>query len=248
LTTFLTQIGPTLPLTPDPSVICFWKWIGWKDYEVPKNHNLERVSTKNELVFSPTRRIPTLCTRRAHLSLPRRYPLRIEKNLLASSRRHPHGASSPGGAAPTLATTLLLASLRHTPRDSRPPHVVRRGNPLLRDPLPPVRTERRAKIRAPCRRASGRPLACLRGRRLDPGSTLAAQSSRGRGSRRDGGEARWEAVPPREPPCSSTDSMGMDPIYSSTGSKGRLRFICKHIYSCRGSFSKRFSQTIFKPK
>jgi hypothetical protein len=35
LKTFLTQIGPTLPLTPDPPVIYFWKWIGWKDYEVP---------------------------------------------------------------------------------------------------------------------------------------------------------------------------------------------------------------------
>jgi hypothetical protein len=34
---FLTQIGPTVPLTSDPPVICFWEWIGWKDYEVPKN-------------------------------------------------------------------------------------------------------------------------------------------------------------------------------------------------------------------
>jgi hypothetical protein len=30
--------------------------------EVPKNHNLESVSVKNELFFSPTRCIPTLCT------------------------------------------------------------------------------------------------------------------------------------------------------------------------------------------
>jgi hypothetical protein len=62
LKTFLTQIGSTLPLTSDPPVICFWKWIGWKDYEVPKNHNLESVSVKNELFFSPTRCTPTLCT------------------------------------------------------------------------------------------------------------------------------------------------------------------------------------------
>jgi hypothetical protein len=27
LKTFLTQIGSTVPLTPDPPVICFWKWI-----------------------------------------------------------------------------------------------------------------------------------------------------------------------------------------------------------------------------
>jgi hypothetical protein len=25
----------------------FWKWIGWKDYEVPKNRNLQSVSAKN---------------------------------------------------------------------------------------------------------------------------------------------------------------------------------------------------------
>jgi hypothetical protein len=36
LKTFLTQIGPALSLTLDPPVICFWKWIGWKDYEVTK--------------------------------------------------------------------------------------------------------------------------------------------------------------------------------------------------------------------
>jgi hypothetical protein len=62
LKTFLTQTGSTLPLTSDPPVICFWKWIGWKDYEVPKNRNLESVSVKSELFFSPTRCIPTLCT------------------------------------------------------------------------------------------------------------------------------------------------------------------------------------------
>jgi hypothetical protein len=59
LKTFRTQIGPALPLTPDPPVICFWKWIGRKDYKVPKNCNLESVSTKNNffhpwLVYPPT--------------------------------------------------------------------------------------------------------------------------------------------------------------------------------------------------
>jgi hypothetical protein len=63
LKTFLTQIGPTLPLTPDPPVIYFWKWIGWKDYKVPKNRNLESVSTKNELFSHPPYAYPPLYTR-----------------------------------------------------------------------------------------------------------------------------------------------------------------------------------------
>jgi hypothetical protein len=66
LKTFLTQFGSALPLTPDPPVIYFWKWIGWKDYEVPENRNLESVSTKNIILLSPTRRIPAPDTRRAH--------------------------------------------------------------------------------------------------------------------------------------------------------------------------------------
>jgi hypothetical protein len=57
LKTFLTQIGPTLPLTLDPPIICFWKWIGWKDYEVQKR-NLESVSAKNYNLFSPCACIP----------------------------------------------------------------------------------------------------------------------------------------------------------------------------------------------
>jgi hypothetical protein len=51
LKTFLTQIEPVLPLTPDPPVICFWKSIECKDYEVSKNRNLESVSAKNEFIF-----------------------------------------------------------------------------------------------------------------------------------------------------------------------------------------------------
>jgi hypothetical protein len=66
LKTFLTQTGPAVPLTPDPPVICFWKWIYWKDYEVKKSQFGERFYQKNELFFSPTRCIPTLFTRRAH--------------------------------------------------------------------------------------------------------------------------------------------------------------------------------------
>jgi hypothetical protein len=63
LKTFLTQIGPALPLTSDQPVISFWKWIGWKNYEVPKNRNLESVSAKNKLFFSPTCTLPAGCTR-----------------------------------------------------------------------------------------------------------------------------------------------------------------------------------------
>jgi hypothetical protein len=51
LKTFLNQIGSTVPLTSDPPVICFWKWIGWKDYEVPKNRNLESISAKKGHFF-----------------------------------------------------------------------------------------------------------------------------------------------------------------------------------------------------
>jgi hypothetical protein len=71
LKTFLTQIGPVLPLTSDPPVTCFWKWIGWKDYDVPKNRNLESVPDKNEILFSPHPRIPTLLyPQRAPTSFP----------------------------------------------------------------------------------------------------------------------------------------------------------------------------------
>jgi hypothetical protein len=70
LKTFLTQIGPTLPLTPDPPVIRFWKGIRWKDYEVKKNHNLESVSAKNEKFFSPTTCVPTHLYPPAHTTTP----------------------------------------------------------------------------------------------------------------------------------------------------------------------------------
>jgi hypothetical protein len=66
LETFFTQFGPALPLTPDPPVVWFWKWIRWKDYEAPKNHNLKSVSAKNEFFFHPPRVYPPTYTRRAH--------------------------------------------------------------------------------------------------------------------------------------------------------------------------------------
>jgi hypothetical protein len=52
LKTFLTQIGLALPLTPDPPVICFWEWIRWKNYEVPKNRDLKSVSAKKLIFFT----------------------------------------------------------------------------------------------------------------------------------------------------------------------------------------------------
>jgi hypothetical protein len=65
LKTFVTQIEPALPLTSDPPVKCFWNWIRWKYYEVPKDRNLESVSAKNRTFFSPTALLPTL-PRQAH--------------------------------------------------------------------------------------------------------------------------------------------------------------------------------------
>jgi hypothetical protein len=94
LKTFLTQIGPTLPLTSDPPVICFWKWIGWKDYEVPKNRNLESVSAKKIILFSP---MPTLPAGPALCILTYAYV-----PLLEASRRTSmpctHQSSRGGGA------------------------------------------------------------------------------------------------------------------------------------------------------
>jgi hypothetical protein len=56
--TFLFQIGTALPLMTDPPVICFWKWIGWKDYEVPKKSQFRERFCQNDLLFSPTAGIP----------------------------------------------------------------------------------------------------------------------------------------------------------------------------------------------
>jgi hypothetical protein len=86
LKTFLTQIGPVLPLTSDPPVTCFWKWIGWKDYDVPKNRNLESVPDKNEILFSPHPRIPTLLyPQRA----PTSFPLGGDRPTLLRSNDNP---------------------------------------------------------------------------------------------------------------------------------------------------------------
>jgi hypothetical protein len=70
LKAFLTQTGPVLPLTSDPPVTCFWKWIGWKDYEVPKNRNLKSVSAKNEIFSHRVRSLPMSCTHAISLFPP----------------------------------------------------------------------------------------------------------------------------------------------------------------------------------
>jgi hypothetical protein len=44
-------------VNPDLTQVCPFK-IWWKDYEVPKIHNLESVFVKNELFFSPTSAYP----------------------------------------------------------------------------------------------------------------------------------------------------------------------------------------------
>jgi hypothetical protein len=81
LKTFLTQIGFVLPLTPDPPVICFWKWIRWKDYEVPKNRNLESVSAKKIILFSPgptlPTSVPTFSVRSCRTTSP--YPIHVTR-------------------------------------------------------------------------------------------------------------------------------------------------------------------------
>jgi hypothetical protein len=52
------RFSVVLPLTPDPPVLCFWKWIGWKDYKV-KNRYLVSVSVKNIMFLLPTVALPT---------------------------------------------------------------------------------------------------------------------------------------------------------------------------------------------
>jgi hypothetical protein len=85
LKTFLTQIGPTLPLTLDPPIICFWKWIGWKDYEVQKR-NLESVSAKNYNLFSPCACIPA---HRTHPPTTMSVPVLTVRFVLFPSRTPP---------------------------------------------------------------------------------------------------------------------------------------------------------------
>jgi hypothetical protein len=84
LKTFLTQFGLILPLTPDPPVVCFWKWIKWKDYKVQKNRNLESVSAKNEFFLTHIT-LPTHVPSSGppgHAPAPRAYVKKLIRSLL----------------------------------------------------------------------------------------------------------------------------------------------------------------------
>jgi hypothetical protein len=94
LKTFLTQIRPVLPLMSDPPVTCFCKWIRWKDYEVPKNRDLESVFAKNELFFSPWLHLPALYT---HFWTHLESPAQVQSQLrsVTSHRMSMEPRSSP---------------------------------------------------------------------------------------------------------------------------------------------------------
>jgi hypothetical protein len=83
LRTFLTQIGPAVPLTSDPPVVCFWEWIGWKDYEVPRIRNLESVSAKILIFFHHEVALPAAVPTQQSYPIPAwRHPLFLFLNLL----------------------------------------------------------------------------------------------------------------------------------------------------------------------
>jgi hypothetical protein len=111
LKTFLTQIGPALPLTPDPSVICFLKWIGWKDYEVPKNRNLKCVSTKIIMFLSPKGCLPTCCT---HMWT------HTHTNRPCFCTHVAHRGRAPAPSAPTRAAPPRATATRATACARRP--------------------------------------------------------------------------------------------------------------------------------
>jgi hypothetical protein len=144
LKTFLTQIGSALPLTPDPPVICFWKWIGWKDYEVPKNRNLESISAKNVIFFTQPRFTHSCTcvgpTKPAHTHL--RYPLGLLKFPFPvwpylTSPKNPSPSLFPFHPAATASldtsTPLpLLAVGHHAPASSSSPCLTSSWPPCVR--------------------------------------------------------------------------------------------------------------------
>jgi hypothetical protein len=144
LQTFLTQIGSALPLTPDPPVICFWKWIGWKYYEVPKNRNLESISAKNVIFFTQPRFTHSCTcvgpTKPAHTHL--RYPLGLLKFPFPvwpylTSPKNPSPSLFPFHPAATASldtsTPLpLLAVGHHAPASSSSPCLTSSWPPCVR--------------------------------------------------------------------------------------------------------------------
>jgi hypothetical protein len=116
LKTFLTQIGLALPLTPDPPVICFWEWIRWKNYEVPKNRDLKSVSAK-KLIFFTQLFCTHYCTRLAdHIHPTVRPRVPWSPNQLRCGVPH-HGCSNRNGIdlkhLGSCLGRLLAASNRH---------------------------------------------------------------------------------------------------------------------------------------
>jgi hypothetical protein len=125
---FLTQIRFVLPLTPIPPVICFWKWIRWKDYEVPKNRNFESVSAKKSNSFLTRTNSTHFCT---HLFRLLMQGLRVPAQYML------HGYESPY-PIPVLHRYVRGTSwIRFQPR-AMPPGCVRGSHPLERQHLRPA--------------------------------------------------------------------------------------------------------------
>jgi hypothetical protein len=66
LKTFLTQIRSALPFTSDPPVICFWKWIGCKDYKNTKKSQFAERFCQNHIIFVTTMSLATSYTHRLY--------------------------------------------------------------------------------------------------------------------------------------------------------------------------------------
>jgi hypothetical protein len=120
LKTFLTQFGLILPLTPDPPVVCFWKWIKWKDYKVQKNRNLESVSAKNEFFLTHIT-LPTHVPSSGppgHTPAPRAYVKKLIRSLLFfffPRRPLESGSTLPAACrySPSSSSTSPRAAPRH---------------------------------------------------------------------------------------------------------------------------------------
>jgi hypothetical protein len=119
---FFTQFGLTLPLTLDPPVIFFMKWIRCKDYKVPKNRNLESVYAKKGYFFSPSPAIHACGIRWAHPSRPRSV-----KNSPSPLSRPPQrgdhlcsnaSASSRGGGSPDWSRDPAACARPRPPRSA----------------------------------------------------------------------------------------------------------------------------------
>jgi hypothetical protein len=143
LKTFLTQIGSTIPLTPDPPVICFWKWIhGERTMEYQKIA-IWRAFLQKRIFFSPHRTYPPArtsgptCTARPHPHGPASaaHPPALRP---ASAATQPHRWLPHVSPANDTATTPLptppTAPLPPSNKSSPGPHLRPRSRPHLRRP------------------------------------------------------------------------------------------------------------------